>query len=85
MKPQGCSASMNARSSAFSVVPAIPVMKALVIWCLGSDIRMLPRWVRLRMSEPKRHQQIWISSGVLDLAFAMRTRGDGLANAKSTH
>jgi hypothetical protein len=39
-------------------VPAIPVMKALVIWCLGSDIRLLSRWVRLRMSEPKRHQQI---------------------------
>jgi len=36
-------------------------------WCPGSDIRTMPRRLRLRMSEPKGHQQTWLSRVVLDL------------------
>src|SRR6516225_5654106 len=53
-------------------------------WCPGSDIRIPSRQVRLRMSEPKGHQQTLDSSVVLDLTFASRTRGDAEANVKST-
>ena len=44
------------------------------LWCPGSDIRMMPRQVRLRMSEPKGHRQISDSSVVLDLTFAENSR-----------
>src|SRR6516225_12071989 len=53
-------------------------------WCPGSDIRIPSRQVRLRMSEPKGHQQTLDSSVVLDLTFASRTRSDTEANVKST-
>src|SRR5215475_7152112 len=36
------------------------------------------------MSEPKGHWQEYDSSAVLDLTFAMRTRGNTEANVKST-
>jgi hypothetical protein len=41
----------------------------LANWCPGSVIRIISRRVRLRMSEPKGHQQISDSSVVLDLTF----------------
>src|SRR5579864_2563513 len=43
--------------------------------CPGSDIRILSRRVRLRMSEPKGHWQIYDSSVALTLTFLRRTRG----------
>jgi hypothetical protein len=36
------------------------------------------------MLESKNHQQISVSGGVLDLAFALRIPGSGIANVKST-
>jgi hypothetical protein len=38
----------------------------------------------LRTSEPKEHQQIRVSGGVLDLPFALRTCDRMVANGKST-
>jgi hypothetical protein len=54
-------------------------------WCPGSDIRIVSRLARLRMPEPRGHQQTSVFSAVFDLAFAMRVRGKTEANAKSSH
>ena len=43
----------------------------------------MARFVRLRMSEPKGHQQIFYSSAASDLTFAWRTRGNTDADVKS--
>jgi hypothetical protein len=45
---------------------------------------LLSRRVHLRMSEPKGHCKISILVWVLDLTFALKTRGESEANAKST-
>src|SRR5438045_6743467 len=44
----------------------------------------MSRCLRLRMSEPKGHEQISDFSVVLDLTFDLRTRGDTESNVKST-
>src|SRR5215472_16689078 len=44
----------------------------------------MARRTRLRMSEPKGHSHQYDSSAVLDLTFAMTTRGHAVANVKST-
>jgi hypothetical protein len=56
----------------------------ITVWRPGSDIRTMPRQARLRMSEPKGHQQILDSSVDLDLTFVWRTRGNTETNVKST-
>ena len=63
---------------------ALPTTAGKAASCPGSDICIILRGARLRMSGQKGHWQKYESRGVLDLTFAMTTRGNVEANFKST-